>query len=90
MVSHQITSLFHLYNAESANFSVPGSGKTSVILAYFEKLRIENKVDAIFVIGPKNSFGSWETEFYENFNIDPKLKILGPNPDDRKIFMKKF
>ena len=90
LVSHQITSLFHLYNAESAaNFSVPGSGKTSVILAYFEKLRIENKVDAIFVIGPKNSFGSWETEFYENFNIDPKLKILGPNPDDRKIFYEK-
>ena len=68
---------------------MPGSGKTSVILAYFEKLRIENKVDAIFVIGPKNSFGSWETEFYENFNIDPKLKILGPNPDDRKIFYEK-
>jgi SNF2 family DNA or RNA helicase len=90
LVDHQIHSLFHLYSAGSAaNFSVPGSGKTSVVLAYFEKLRLENKVDAIFVIGPKNAFGSWEFEFYKNFNHKPKMKILGPDPGDRQIFYEK-
>ena len=90
LVDHQINSLFHLYSAGSAaNFSVPGSGKTSVVLAYFEKLRLENKVDAIFVIGPKNAFGSWEFEFYKNFNHKPKIKILGPDPDDRQLFYEK-
>ncbi len=91
LVDHQINSLFHLYSAGSAaNFSVPGSGKTSVVLAYFEKLRLENKVDAIFVIGPKNAFGSWEFEFYKNFNQKPKMKILGPDPDDRQLFYEKI
>lgn len=88
---HQKNSLLHLYTAKSAaNFSVPGSGKTTVILTYFEKLKRENKVDAILVVGPKNSFGSWETEYFENFNKKPKLKILGPNPKDRILFYEKI
>ena len=87
--NHQLKSLFHLYTAGSAaNFSVPGSGKTSVVLAYFEQLRLENKVDALFVIGPKNSFGSWETEYFNNFNKEPDLEILG-NPEKRKLFYDK-
>ena len=84
-----LKSLFHLYTAGSAaNFSVPGSGKTSVVLAYFEKLRLENKVDALFVIGPKNSFGSWEVEYFNNFNIEAKLEILGKR-NKRKLFYEK-
>ena len=87
--NHQLKSLFHLYTAGSAaNFSVPGSGKTSVVLAYFEKLRLENKVDALFVIGPKNSFGSWEIENFNNFNVEAKLEILG-NRNKRKLFYEK-
>lgn len=87
--NHQLKSLFHLYTAGSAaNFSVPGSGKTSVVLAYFEKLRLENKVDALFVIGPKNSFGSWEVEYFNNFNIEAKLEILGKR-NKRKLFYEK-
>ena len=87
--NHQLKSLFHLYTAGSAaNFSVPGSGKTSVVLAYFEKLRLENKVDALFVIGPKNSFGSWEVEYFNNFNVEAKLEILG-NRNKRKLFYEK-
>lgn len=87
--NHQLKSLFHLYSAGSAaNFSVPGSGKTSVVLAYFEQLRLENKVDALFVIGPKNSFGSWEAEYFNNFHKKPDLEILG-NPEKRKLFYDK-
>ena len=74
---HQVYSCYHLFNSQSAaNFSVPGSGKTSVVLAYYEKLRIEKKVNAIFLIGPKNCYYSWKTEFIETLGRDPKLNIL--------------
>lgn len=47
--THQLKSLYHLYSCSSAAvFSVPGSGKTSVVLAYYEKLKLEGKVDHIF------------------------------------------
>jgi SNF2 family DNA or RNA helicase len=77
LLPYQIESLYHLQNAQSAaNFSVPGSGKTSVILAYYEKLKLDQKVNAIFLIGPKNCFYSWKTEFIKTIGRDPKLCIL--------------
>lgn len=86
---HQIKSLHHLYNCSSAAvFSVPGSGKTSVVLAYYEKLKLEGKVDHIFVVGPVNSFVSWVKEFSLNINRKLDSMILGSNikKEDRKIF----
>jgi len=82
---HQKKSFYHLNTAEcSANFSVPGSGKTSVVLAFYEKLKLENNVDAIFVIGPKNCYYSWNTEFNLTLNRDPKIKILDESKIERK------
>jgi len=79
LLPYQIESLYHLVQANSAaNFSVPGSGKTSVILAYYEKLRIENKVNAIFLIGPKNCFYSWKTEFLKTLGRDSNILIFDP------------
>ena len=76
---HQKESAYHLYNSTSAaNLSVPGSGKTSVVLAYYEKLKKEKKVDAIFVIGPKSCFHTWKDEFKITLGRDSNLKILGP------------
>ena len=73
-------SLYHLYNAGcAANFSVPGSGKTSVVLAFYEKLRLEEKVDAIFVIGLTNCYHSWKDEFELNLGRNSNLTIF----DDR-------
>lgn len=81
---HQVYSCYHLFNSQSAaNFSVPGSGKTSVVLAYYEKLRIEKKVNAIFLIGPKNCYYSWKTEFIETLGRDPKLNILDKKFSER-------
>lgn len=77
LLEYQLKSCYHLFNSQSAaNFSVPGSGKTSVVLAYYEKLRLEKKVDAIFLIGPKNCFYSWNTEFIETLGRNPSLLIL--------------
>ena len=82
---HQKKSLFHLLNSDcAANFSVPGSGKTSVVLAFYEYLKLQNKVDAIFLIGPKNCYLSWNREFKLNLGRDSKLKILDENKVKRK------
>lgn len=61
----------------SANFSVPGAGKTSVVLgayAYLSSSEIE-EVDKIVMIGPINSFKSWEIEFNACFGNKRGLKI---------------
>jgi SNF2 family DNA or RNA helicase len=82
---HQKKSFFHLCKAKcAANFSVPGSGKTAVVLAFYEKLKLENKVDALFVIGPRNCYHSWNTEFNLTLNRNPKLKILDESQQQRK------
>jgi SNF2 family DNA or RNA helicase len=62
-----------------ANFSVPGSGKTTVVYAYFDKLRQDGIVDKIFVVGPLSSFSPWEEESVECFNIKLKAARLVGN-----------
>jgi SNF2 family DNA or RNA helicase len=74
---HQKKSAFHLYMAmNGANFSAPGSGKTSVVLSVYEKLRQEGIVDTLFVIGPPSSFGPWKREFEATLGRIPKCTVL--------------
>lgn len=47
----------------SANFSVPGSGKTASVLGTYAYLHAHGDVDRIVVISPKNAFGSWRDEW---------------------------
>lgn len=50
---HQLKAAYHLYIlGNGANFSVPGSGKTTVVLTVYEKLKHEGKVNTLFVVGP--------------------------------------
>lgn len=75
--SHQIKAAFHLYLIQNgANFSVPGSGKTSVVLSVYEKLKSEGKVNVLFIIGPPACFGPWKFEFLETLGRTPNYKIL--------------
>ena len=84
LLQHQKKSAFHLYKAKSAaNFSVPGSGKTSVVLSYFQKLKSEKKVNSIFVIGPKVCFDSWNVEFIDTIGRDPLIEKLSKTPKQR-------
>lgn len=62
--------------SKSANFSVPGSGKTSSALAVYCFLKANDLVDRIVMIGPKNSFGSWIDEFYACFGEKEKLMFF--------------
>ena len=55
---HQCKAALHLIAAgNAANFSVPGSGKTSVVLTVFQWLREVGLIDALFVVGPPACFG---------------------------------
>ena len=84
--SHQLKSAFHLYSLKNgANFSVPGSGKTTVVLSVFEKLRLEKKCNVLFVIGPPSCFQPWKNEFKEVLGRYPESIILsGGNKSWRK------
>ena len=51
--NHQTLSSYFLYSlGNGAIFSVPGSGKTSVVLSVYEKLRLDKIINALFVVGP--------------------------------------
>lgn len=77
---HQVKAALHLsYIKNGANFSVPGSGKTSVVLAVFEKLRLEGNVNCLFVVGPPSSFGPWQSEFKETLGRKPDSYIFAGN-----------
>lgn len=51
----------------SANFSVPGSGKTASVLGAFVFLRSLEKVKRVVVVCPKSAFESWRMEWLACF-----------------------
>jgi SNF2 family DNA or RNA helicase len=83
---HQLKAAFHLYLIRNgANFSVPGSGKTTVILSVYEKLKSEGEVNVLFVVGPPACFGPWKKEFLLTFHRDPEWRVLaGGKQAERK------
>jgi len=78
----QLLSAYHLaFSQNACNFSVPGSGKTSIVYgayAYLKSLPEDDPkhVDKILIIGPLSSFGPWETEYRECFGQEPHSKRL--------------
>lgn len=84
---HQVKAAYHLYLVRNgANFSVPGSGKTSVVLSAYEKLRLEGKVNLLFVVGPPSCFGPWKAEFELTLGRKPQYRILaGIEQSKRKL-----
>jgi SNF2 family DNA or RNA helicase len=80
---HQVKAALHLnYIKNGANFSVPGSGKTTVVLTVYEKLRLEGKVNCLFVVGPPSCFGPWQSEFKDTLGRNPDYYIFA---GDQKI-----
>lgn len=57
--------------SHGANFSVPGAGKTTTILAVHSVLKQLGIVNKLFVISPINAFISWEDEINEIFKTTP-------------------
>ncbi|MCV7311908.1 DEAD/DEAH box helicase [Mycobacterium paraffinicum] len=66
-----------------ANFSVPGSGKTTVAYVLHARERAAGRCTRLLVIAPLSAFGAWEEDAAEV--LDPPLTIgrfsNGPVPD---------
>lgn len=69
-------SFFMCTMQKSANFSVPGSGKTASVLGMYAYLRNKGLAKRILVVCPKNAFGSWMDEFSVCFEGLESLRVL--------------
>ena len=77
--------VFMLNVPNSANFSVPGSGKSSVVLALFAWLRQTEAFRSLFVVGPQSSFVPWQHEYRATLGEEPCTCVLaGRSADDRR------
>lgn len=83
---HQIKSALHLLAVgNGANFSVPGSGKTTVVLTVFQWLRHVGAIDALFVVGPPACFGPWRNEYRAVLGAEPTVAYLaGGGVEERR------
>ena len=79
----QLLAAYHLaFSQNACNFSVPGSGKTTTVLAAYELLRHidddKKRVDKLLVVGPLSAFLAWKNEFKECYGREPVcLEIRG-------------
>ena len=88
--SLQTLSSFHLaFSKNGCNFSVPGSGKTTTVLASFSYLQSKGDLEKILVVGPKACFQPWEDEFFLCFGKRPKsVRIETLSKQKKKTFFK--
>src|SRR5712664_2628955 len=60
---HQQAGVLHALSCiNAANFSVPGSGKTTTTLAVAAAHIASGTIDVLIVVGPRSCFGPWEKE----------------------------
>ena len=77
-----LRSAYFMYEmSRAANFSVPGAGKTAMVLGVFgylnrEDAPINEKIDRILVVSPLNAFDSWKSEFKAVFGDKKTLKSI--------------
>jgi len=82
---HQLKASYHLWLVgNGANFSVPGAGKTTVVLSVYERLRLEGKVNTLFVVGPPACFGPWKDEFKVVLGREANYNILAGGDKSRR------
>lgn len=77
-----LRSAYFMYEmSRAANFSVPGAGKTAMVLGVFAYLNRENapgneKINKLVVVSPLNAFESWKSEFTAVFGNKKKLTSI--------------
>lgn len=84
----QEESVNHLINLPfAANFSVPGSGKTTIVYAAYSKLKERGEVNKLLIVGPSPVYLAWQEEFYQCFGTNPNLvRIIGEISKRKKIY----
>lgn len=81
----QMKSAFYMFTQKrAANFSVPGSGKTAMLLGVFAYLNRHTNpvIDRILVVSPINAFMSWRDEFTAVFGNKKALRYMSVHDDD--------
>lgn len=81
------SAMYMLTQKRAANFSVPGSGKTAMILGVFAYLNSKQKqepIKRILVVSPINAFMSWKEEFQHVFAEKKILNALSIHDEDVK------
>ncbi len=76
---HLRAAFYEYEMARAANFSVPGAGKTAMILgvfAYLNRRNVPEHVDRMVVISPINAFDSWKREFGAVFGDKKQLRVI--------------
>lgn len=82
---YQVLAVRHAVDvSNSANFSVPGSGKTTVALAAYSILKSRGEINRIVVIGPRACFMPWEDEYVSCFGRKPATIRVTGNRTKRK------
>ena len=88
LLDHQEQGLIHgLTAVNSANFSVPGSGKTATTLAIAAVHFQANSIDLLIVVGPLSCFKPWETEAAAALHrmVTP-VRVRGSRERRRKLY----
>ncbi|MGW0518256.1 DEAD/DEAH box helicase [Crossiella sp. NPDC003009] len=77
-----------LYMGHGGNFSVPGSGKTTVAYCVWAAERARDEVDALLVVCPVSAFEAWQEEATQCFavKVRPSVHVMpGPVPHDADV-----
>ena len=88
LLDHQEVGLVHgLTAVNSANFSVPGSGKTATTLAVAAIHLHANIIDLLIVVGPLSCFEPWETEAAATLHgaVSP-VRVRGGREQRRELY----
>lgn len=85
---YQIPCVDHLIKVKhGANFSVPGSGKTTMMYAAFDEMYAKGIAEKILVIGPISSFMPWEEEYEGCYGVKPKsARLTGTRTERQYIY----
>jgi SNF2 family DNA or RNA helicase len=86
--SYQVGAVDHAVQvANPANFSVPGSGKTTVALAAYSILKARELISRLVVIGPRACFMPWEEEYESCFGRAPSsTRITGGREQRTRLY----
>ena len=97
LMPYQKVPVEHLITiGNGADFSVPGSGKTTITYAALSRWLDDKIINKILVIGPTASFFPWEDEFRECFGRKPNsTRIKGDAAtqlanSDKELFLMHF
>ena len=81
----QLLAAFHIaFSKYAANFSVPGTGKTTIVytaFTYMRKSQDAHRIESILVIGPLSCFVPWQEEYEQCFGVKAKSLTIKTSRD---------